>query len=178
MFSPRYLSAAILAAGLVAGNGATAAGPGLGKEAGADDIAPWDISIAPDGEGLPEGSGSVADGAGLYAEKCASCHGEKGAEGPADPLVGGIGSLTSDAPAKTVGSFWPYATTLFDYTRRAMPYDAPQSLSADELYAVTAYVLHLNDLLEADTVLDAASLQAIEMPNKGGFVSYWPKAPD
>lgn len=178
MFSLRPLTAVALVAGFVAGTSANAAGPELGKEVAGEDIAAWDISIAPDGEGLPEGSGSVADGAGLYAEKCASCHGEKGAEGPADPLVGGIGSLTSEAPAKTVGSFWPYATTLFDYTRRAMPYDAPQSLNADELYAVTAYVLHLNGLLEADTVLDAASLKAIEMPNKDGFVSYWPKAPD
>lgn len=159
-------------------SGAWAAGPGLGQDVGDDEIAAWDISIAPDGGGLPTGSGSVSDGADIYAAQCAQCHGENGLEGPVDPLAGGTGSLTSEAPAKTVGSFWPYATTLFDYTRRAMPYDAPQSLSPDELYAVTAYVLHLNGIVEEDATLDASSLPMIEMPNKDGFVAYWPKAPE
>lgn len=165
-------------AGLVFSSGANAAGPGLGQEISNDDLAAWDISIAPDGKGLPDGSGSVSDGADVYAAQCAQCHGENGMEGPVDPLAGGKGSLASEAPAKTVGSFWPYATTLFDYTRRAMPYDAPQSLSADDVYAVTAYVLHLNGIVGDDAVLDAASLTAIEMPNKDGFISYWPTAPE
>lgn len=166
-----------LAASLALAGNAMAEGPGLGQEVDPADIAAWDISIAPDGVGLPAGSGSVAAGAEIYAARCASCHGKTGTEGPVDPLAGGIGSLASDAPVKTVGSFWPYATTLFDYTRRAMPYEAPQSLSADELYAVTAYVLHLNGIVEADAVLDAAGLDAIEMPNKDGFVASWPEEP-
>lgn len=165
-------------AGLVFCGNADAAGPELGQEIGNDALSAWDISVGPDGAGLPEGSGSVTEGADIYAAQCAQCHGETGTEGPVDPLAGGIGSLTSEAPLKTVGSFWPYATTLFDYTRRAMPYDAPQSLSADQLYAVTAYVLHLNGIVDEDAVLDAGNLAAIEMPNKDGFVSHWPTAPD
>lgn len=177
MFSPKLPSVVAALAGLTLCAGAGLAGPDLGDEISAEDLAAWDISIAPDGGGLPAGSGSVAAGTDLYAAKCAQCHGATGTEGPTDPLAGGIGSLASEAPAKTVGSFWPYATTLFDYTRRAMPYDAPQSLSADEVYAITAYVLHLNGIVEADTVIDATSLPAIEMPNKDGFVAYWPEAP-
>ena len=173
----KHVSLVALASALVFAGNVKADGPGLGQEISPADLAAWDISIAPDGVGLPEGSGSVTAGADVYAAKCASCHGETGTEGPVDPLAGGIGSLASDAPAKTVGSFWPYATTLFDYTRRAMPYDAPQSLSADDLYAVTAYVLHLNDIVGADAVLDAASLTAIEMPNKDGFIAAWPEPP-
>jgi len=177
MFSLKNVSMVAVTSALVFAGHAGAEGPGLGQEVSSADVTAWDISIAPDGMGLPKGSGSVAAGADVYAAKCASCHGETGTEGPVDPLVGGVGSLASDAPVKTVGSFWPYATTLFDYTRRAMPYDAPQSLSADELYAVTAYVLHLNDIVDADTVLDDASLIAIEMPNMGGFIAAWPEPP-
>jgi cytochrome c len=173
----RQLLASTVFAGLTLCGGAYAAGPGLGQDISDDDLSAWDISIEPDGEGLPSGSGSVSVGADIYAAKCAQCHGETGTEGPTDPVAGGIGSLTTEAPTKTVGSFWPYATTLFDYTRRAMPYDAPQSLSADETYAVTAYVLHLNGIVEEDAVLDAASLPAVAMPNKDGFVSFWPEAP-
>lgn len=173
----RQLVMGTVFAGLALSSSANAAGPGLGKEISNDEVAAWDISIAPDGKGLPSGSGNVSAGAEVYAAKCAQCHGETGTEGPTDPLAGGIGSLTSEAPAKTVGSFWPYATTLFDYTRRAMPFDAPQSLTADETYAVTAYVLHLNGIIENDAVLDAMTLPAIEMPNRDGFVSHWPKAP-
>lgn len=177
MSLPKQLLASTVLAGLTLCGSAHAAGPGLGQEISNDDLSAWDISIEPNGGGLPSGSGSVSAGADVYAAKCAQCHGETGTEGPTDPIAGGIGSLTTETPAKTVGSFWPYATTLFDYTRRAMPFDAPQSLTADETYAVTAYVLHLNGILEEDAVLDAASLPAVEMPNKDGFVSYWPKAP-
>ena len=178
MSLPRQFVMGATLAGLMVCSSANAAGPNLGQEVGQDELAAWDISIAPDGAGLPPGSGSVSDGATIYAAKCAQCHGKTGTEGPTDPLAGGIGSLTSEAPAKTVGSFWPYATTLFDYTRRAMPYDAPQSLTSDETYAVSAYVLHLNGIVEADAVLDATGLLSIEMPNKDGFVSYWPEAPE
>ena len=154
----RQLLASSVFAGLILCGHAQAAGPGLGQDISDDELSAWDISIEPNGKGLPPGSGSVSAGADVYAAKCAQCHGETGTEGPTDPLAGGIGSLATEAPAKTVGSFWPYATTLFDYTRRAMPLDAPQSLTADETYAVTAYVLHLNDIVEEDAVLDAASL--------------------
>jgi cytochrome c len=130
----------------------------------------WDIDVTPDGAGLPAGKGSVADGRRIYAERCASCHGSTGAGDPMDRLAGGQGSLATGKPVKTIGSFWPYATTLFDYVRRAMPFDAPQSLAGDELYAVTGYLLHLNGIVPANAVLDAHSLAQVRMPNRDGFV--------
>jgi cytochrome c len=146
----------------------------FGQPAAADLITAWDISIAPTGAGLPVGGGSAREGAAIYQQKCASCHGERGGGKPADALVGGSGSLTTSAPLRTVGSYWPYATTLFDYTRRAMPLNNPMSLSNDEAYAVSAYVLHLNGLLSEDDRLDAQSLPKLRMPNREGFVSEWP----
>lgn len=146
----------------------------VGRPLSEADIAMWDISVAPDGANLPAGTGSVAQGAELYQHACAFCHGETGIEGPADRLVGGFGSLTSDAPVKTVGSFWPYATTTFDYIRRAMPYYAPGSLSDDETYAITAYLLHLNGLLPEDATLDATGLLSVTMSNADGFVTHMP----
>src|SRR5262245_24671774 len=113
--------------------------PHLGVPVTPEDIAAWDISIGPDGDGLPRGSGTAAAGAPIYAAKCQACHGEKGAGRPNDQLVGGQGTIASQAPVRTVGSYWPYATTLFDYIRRAMPIVQPQSLTADEVYALTAY---------------------------------------
>lgn len=148
--------------------------PAFGQPAAADLIAAWDISIAPTGAGLPAGGGSAREGAGIYQQKCASCHGERGAGKPADALVGGSGSLTTGAPLRTVGSYWPYATTLFDYTRRAMPLNNPMSLSNDEVYAVSAYVLHLNGLISEDDRLDAQILPKVRMPNREGFISEWP----
>ncbi|MDJ0686000.1 MAG: cytochrome c [Alphaproteobacteria bacterium] len=145
----------------------------IGRPITEADVAPWDISVAPDGDTLPAGSGDVQTGAELYAAQCAVCHGETGAEGPADQLVGGVGTLASDAPLKTVGSFWPYATTTFDYVRRAMPYFAPGSLSDDDAYAITAYVLHLNGVVGEGATLDANSLQAITMPNAQGFIDMY-----
>ncbi len=147
---------------------------GVGRPLTEADVAPWNISVAPDGRTLPAGAGDVATGAELYALQCAMCHGETGKEGPADPLVGGIGTLSSDAPLKTVGSFWPYATTTFDYIRRAMPYFAPGSMSDDDAYAITAYVLHLNGVVEAETTLDAGSLRNVKMPNADGFIEMYP----
>jgi S-disulfanyl-L-cysteine oxidoreductase SoxD len=134
------------------------------------DIAAWNIDIAPDGRGLPAGSGDVATGAHVFASKCAACHGEKGQGLIGDALVGGRGTLASAKPKRTVGSYWPYATTLFDYIRRAMPYNVPQSLSADEVYAVSAFLLNQNGIVPADTRLDAQSLLAVKMPNRDGFV--------
>ena len=145
-------------------------GPNLGVSATPAEIAQVDISIPPSGAGLPAGSGDARAGAKVYAAKCQSCHGAKGAGKPADALAGGTGTLTSPNPVRTVGSYWPYATTLFDYTRRAMPTTAPRTLSDDETYAVTAYILHLNGIIPEDHVLDARTLPAVRMPNRDGFV--------
>ena len=135
------------------------------------DLAAWNIDVAPDGRGLPAGSGDVATGAHIFAAKCAACHGAQGQGGLGDQLVGGQGTLTSAKPKRTVGSYWPYATTLFDYIRRAMPYNAPESLSADEVYALSAFLLNQNGIVPANTRLDAASLPRVAMPNRGGFVA-------
>jgi S-disulfanyl-L-cysteine oxidoreductase SoxD len=142
---------------------------GIGRPATAAEIAGWNIDIGRDGANLPPGSGSVAHGHEVFDQQCAACHGEKGEGGVGDRLVGGQGTIATSKPIKTVGSYWPYAPTLFDYIRRAMPQNAPQSLSNDEVYAVSAYILHLNGLLPADATLDARTLSAIKMPNRGMF---------
>jgi len=123
------------------------------------------------GAGLPPGSGTATQGAEVYKTKCIACHGPDGANGVNDRLVGGQGTLTSAAPVKTIGSYWPYATTVFDYVRRAMPYPAPHSLTDAETYAVTAYLLHLNGIIGTDDVMDATSLPKVKMPNRSGFSS-------
>ena len=143
---------------------------GFGELATDEMIAGWDIDVRPDGKGLPPGSGSVEDGEVIYEEKCAACHGVFGeGEGRWPKLAGGFGTLTEDRPEKTVGSYWPYVSTLWDYVHRAMPFYEPQSLSNDEVYAIVAYVLFLNDIVEDDFVASRESLAAIEMPNKDGF---------
>jgi cytochrome c len=144
---------------------------GIGRPATTAEIAGWNIDIGRDGSGLPPGSGTVSHGRDVFDQQCASCHGEKGEGGLGDRLVGGQGTLATSKPIRTVGSYWPYATTLFDYIRRAMPQNAPQSLSNDDVYAVSAYVLNLNGLLASDAALDARSLAAIKMPNRDNFVS-------
>jgi len=148
--------------------------PALGTPVGAAEIARWDISIPPSGAGLPAGSGSARQGQQVYEQKCLACHGAKGAGKPADALAGGVGTLASKTPVRTVGSYWPYATTLFDYVRRAMPINNPLSLTSDEVYAVTAYVLALNGIIGEDAVMNAQSLPQVKMPNRDGFVSDWP----
>ena len=143
---------------------------GIGKTATADEIAGWDIDIRPDGKGLPAGSGSVEDGEMMYEEKCASCHGSFGeGVGRYPVLSGGEGTLTEDRPDKTVGSYWPYATTVFDYVRRAMPLQSPGILSNDEVYAVTAYILHINGIVDEEASMNATTLPAVKMPNREGF---------
>ena len=147
--------------------------PQFGQPIAPADLAPWDISIGPDGAGLPAGRGTAAQGEAVYIAQCQGCHGEKGAGRPNDALVGGIGSLApGSAPVKTVGSYWPYATTLFDYVRRAMPFQESQSLTSDELYAVSAYILNLNGIIGRDDVLDAESLPKVRMPNRDGFIVF------
>jgi cytochrome c len=145
-------------------------GPHLGVPVTPEEIAAWDISVGPDGAGLPPGSGSAAAGAPIYTAKCQACHGEKGAGRPNDQLVGGQGTIATAAPVRTVGSYWPYATTLFDYIRRAMPIVQPQSLTADEVYALTAYLLFLNGVIEETAVMNATTLPAVKMPNRDNFV--------
>ena len=147
--------------------------PGLGEELTPAEVAELSFTVLPDGSGLPAGSGSVAEGGRLYAQQCAACHGVSGEEGPNDRLVGGHGSLQSSLPVKTIGSYWPYATTLFDYLRRAMPYTAPGSLDDDEVYAITAYLLHLNGIVDDDAVMDAQTLPRVKMPNRDNFDWAW-----
>src|ERR1700722_18130866 len=142
---------------------------GIGRTATDAEIAGWNIDVDRDGHNLPPGSGSVAHGHEIFDAQCAACHGAKGEGGGGDQLVGGQGTLATPKPIRTVGSFWPYATTLFDYIRRAMPQNAPQSLSNEDVYAVSAYILNLNGLLPPDAMLDAATLSAIKMPNRNMF---------
>ena len=147
--------------------------PRFGRPITSADIAPWDITVLPDGTGLPAGRGTAVQGAAIYVAKCQSCHGEKGSGNPNEALVGGIGSLAAgQTPVRTVGSYWPYATTLFDYVRRAMPFQAPKSLTPDELYAVSAYILNLNGIIGSADVLDRESLPRVKMPNRDGFVPF------
>ena len=143
---------------------------GLGRPPTADEMKGADIDVLPDGRGLPPGSGTAERGRDLYARRCAACHGASGKEGPADILVGGNGSLATARPLKTVGSFWPYATTLWDYINRSMPYDRPGTLTADEVYAVTAFVLHLNGIVGAGETLTQETLPRVRMPNRDGFI--------
>ena len=144
---------------------------GFGKPATTQEIAGWDIDVRPDGTGLPQGRGSVAQGQALYDEKCASCHGTFGESNSYLQIAGGVGSLATDQPVRTTGSKLNHATTLWDYINRAMPFNAPQTLQPDEVYALTAYVLNLNDILPADAVLDAATLPKVKMPNRDGFTT-------
>jgi S-disulfanyl-L-cysteine oxidoreductase SoxD len=158
---------------LIGYSAAAAESPNLGKAASPEEIASWDVSIGPDGAGLPPGSGTPRQGEQVYLAKCLACHGEKGAGKPNDQLVGGQGSLEPGrAPAKTIGSFWPYATTVFDYVRRAMPLNDPKSLRDDEVYAVVAYILQLNGVIGENDTMDAQTLPAVRMPNRDGFVRF------
>jgi S-disulfanyl-L-cysteine oxidoreductase SoxD len=171
-------SLAAVAIGLVAVMGYTGSAaqetPHLGRPATPAEIAGWDISIPPDGTGLPPGNGTPEQGAVVYTQKCQSSHGEQGAGKPNDPLVGGQGTLTSKSPVRTIGSYWPYATTVFDYVRRAMPYTHSQSLTNDEVYAVTAYLLHLNGIIGPQDAMHAQTLPQVKMPNRDHFMVIYP----
>jgi S-disulfanyl-L-cysteine oxidoreductase SoxD len=147
-----------------------AAVPHFGHPADPATVKAWDMSIAPDGKTLPPGKGSVSEGLAIYTEKCVMCHGVNGVGKPADQLTGGIGTLASPAPVKTVASYWPYATTLFDYIRRAMPLTTPRTLSDHEVYALSAYILSIDGIVKKDAVLDAKSLPKVKMPNRDGFI--------
>ena len=149
--------------------------PNLGKPIDEAAIAAWDISILPDGTGLPKGSGTPAQGAVIYAEKCAACHGDNGkGGGPAAALVSDNVIAGISASQKTIKNFWPYSTTVFDFIRRAMPFPMPRSLGDDEVYALTAYILAENKLIGANDVMDAQTLPKVKMPNRDNFIIRFP----
>src|SRR5829696_1353043 len=165
-----FALAALVTAALAATASAESAKRNIGRAAAPGEIAGWDIDVRPDGQGLPPGKGSVKDGEAVYMGKCAACHGEFGESAGRWPQVaGGSGSLKSDDPVKTVGSYFAHLSTVIDYVRRAMPFGDAQSLSNDELYAVVAYMLFLNDLVDDKFVLSKETFPQVKMPNSGGF---------
>ena len=164
---PKLLAVTLLSAATA---GFAADAPGLGEPVGPGELAAADFVVMPDGAGLPDGTGTALDGEVVFAANCVACHGEKGVGGINDRLAGGRGSLRSDTPQKTIGSYWPYATTIFDYIRRAMPYQSPGSLSNNEVYALTAYLLFVNDIIDASEAVNAKTLPEIRMPNRDNFV--------
>jgi len=173
MIRTRRTAATILLISTLAGTEPRAespAGPGLGRPATPAEIAAVDRDVMPDGRGLPPGSGTVAQGRAVYARDCLRCHGENGLGDSGDQLAGAKMGLAGEWPEKTIGNFWPYAPTLFDFIRRSMPMETPGSLTDDEVYAVTAWLLHLNGIVAADAVMNAEALAKIRMPNRDGFI--------
>ncbi len=175
MYTHKFAGVAVvLALGACATVPAPVEGPNLGRAVTPDEIATWDTSVMPDGSGLPAGSGTAAQGAKIYAQKCAACHGENGKGGSATALIP-KGPITSiNAAEKTIGNFWPYATTLFDYIRRAMPWQQPKTLTSDEVYALTAYMLALNKVIGENDAMNATTLPQVRMPNRDGFILRFP----
>jgi mono/diheme cytochrome c family protein len=169
MFTRKVMLTFALGSGI-----AFAQAPNLGKPISPSEIAGWDINILPDGSGLPPGSGTPAEGAKVYAAKCSACHGPEGKGGVNARLVGGETIKIMDAE-KTIANFWPYATTLFDYIRRAMPWPKPRSLTNEEVYALTAYILSLNKLIAESDTMDAQTLPKVRMPNRDGFIVRFPE---
>jgi mono/diheme cytochrome c family protein len=149
--------------------------PHLGAPVAESDVAAWSLNVLPDGTGLPPGSGTSAEGATIYAQKCAACHGPNGEGGISAALVGGEPLTSGIDTRKTIANFWPYATTLFDFTRRAMPWLQPRTLTNDEVYALTAYLLALNDIIGDSDVMNADTLPEVRMPNRDGFVLRFPE---
>ncbi len=170
--STRRIALAVAAA-LASSTPAIAEGPNLGQPLTEAEIPYYARYVMPDGTGLPPGKGTAAEGKAIYEAQCASCHGATGNEGPVMPPVG-----PAKAYAKSAGRFWPHATTIFDYVRRAMPFMTPKALSDDEVYAVTAYILWRNGLIEESAVVDAQSLPKVAMPNRGNFIDLWAKQAD
>ena len=164
----RFLALAVFSTGTFA------AGPNLGQPLTSADLSAWSINVLPDGTGLPPGSGTAAKGAPLFAQKCAHCHGEGGKGGINAPLVGAPPIKSIDSP-KTIANFWPYATTLFDFIRRAMPWQQPRSLSDDEVYSLSAYILAMNKLIGEQDEMNAQTLPKVRMPNRDGFIPRFPE---
>jgi S-disulfanyl-L-cysteine oxidoreductase SoxD len=173
MSTRKLLLAASVAAFALGTGVARAEGPNLGKPVTPSDLKAWDLNVFPDGTNLPPGSGKAAAGAKLYAEKCAACHGDNGKGGIAGQLVGGPPRASLDG-GKTIANFWPAATTLFDFIRRAMPYTAPKSLTDQEVYDVTAYLLAANKLIGENDEVDAKTLPQVKMPNRDNFIIRFP----
>ncbi len=159
-----------------AGLQAAPEGPRLGKPLSGADSAAMDINVFPDGHGLPAGKGTATDGKTIYDTQCATCHGPKGSGGSAGELAGGS-ALDGPHPDQTIGNYWPYATTVFDFVRRSMPLNAPRSLSDDQIYAVTAYLLQINGLIGETTEMNAKTLPEVRLPNREGFLRIWPSSP-
>ena len=169
--STRSALAAAVGCLLAACAARAAESPNLGRLATPEEIASYDIDVEPDGAGLPPGSGTAKQGSAVYAAQCQACHGETGVKGPTLPLRGGEGTIGKPEvkPLRTIGSYWPYATSVFAYVRRSMPFYNTKSLSNDELYKVTAYLLYLNKIVGEDQVMNKDTLAKVEMPNRKGF---------
>ena len=163
----------LIPAGINTAVAETPGGPELGQPATPEQISQWDIGIMPDGEGLPAGNGNAAQGKAVYEKSCIACHGPDGLGGTALQLAGAQMPLTSDYPELTIGSYWPYATTVFDMVRRSMPMNAPGTLSDDEVYAVTAYLLYINNVIGEADEMNAGSLPKVSMPNREGFINVY-----
>jgi len=179
MFTPKRslipaLALTLSACTVIAQSPQTSQTPRLGQPVSEADIAAWDIAVAPDGSGLPPGSGTPAQGAKIYAQKCMMCHGEKGTGKPFAVLVGGAPLTNGIDTTKTIANFWGYSTILFDFTRRAMPFQAPRTLTNDEVYALTAYILALNKLIGENDEMNAETLPRVRMPNRDGFIVRFP----
>jgi mono/diheme cytochrome c family protein len=183
MDTPRMLLFIALASLTLGSDQASAEGPNLGKPITAADIAAWDIDVEPAGAGLPPGSGTPEQGAKIFADNCALCHGDGGKGGvamgnsgapAAPPVVDARTKVGIDETTTTIANYWPYATTLFDYIRRAMPWTSPRSLTDDQVYALTAYILAQNKLIDATQAIDAQTLPKVKMPNRDGFIPRFP----
>ena len=173
MYTLKLSAAALIATLTLLSSAAFAQSPNLGQPINAADLSAWNINILPDGAGLPPGSGTSAQGARIYAAKCSSCHGESGKGGVNAKLVGGDPVKNMDSE-KTIANFWPFATTLFDFIRRAMPWRQPMTLTNDEVYALTAYILSLNKLIGENDTMNAQTLPKVRMPNREGFIIRFP----
>src|SRR5262245_38229574 len=171
MFTRKLL--AFVTALALAASAALAQTPNLGKPIDPADVGGWNINVLPDGTGLPPGSGTPAQGAGVYVQKCLMCHGPNGKDGPNNELVGG-GPIKDMESRKTIANFWPYAKTIFDFTRRTMRWQQPGSLTNDEVYALTAYILALNKLISENDTMNAQTLPKVKMPNRDGFIIRFP----
>jgi cytochrome c len=175
MFTRKLLTCAVISAFVLISSAALAQAPNLGKPIDPAEISAWDISILPDGTGLPLGSGTPAQGAPIYTQKCLMCHGANGKGGPNAALVGNPPLTGGDRdPVKTIANYWPYATTIFDFIRRTMPWQQPRSLGNEEVYSLTAYILSLNKLIGENDEMNAKTLPKVKMPNRDGFIVHYP----